>query len=385
MKRERTKYRGVYERIADERTHNGKPDICFDITFKKDGKKIWEKVGWLSDGYSAKLADQVRAERLRSIRHGEDLPQERKKAPFFKEVAEKYLEWAETNKVREGKEDEYRYKKHLAPRFENKRLNEISSFSLEKLKSDLSKSGLSPASVKHCLVLFRQMVNKAIHWKMYQGENPIKGVKMPILQNQRQRFLTHEEANQLLNQLTKTSRQLHDIALLSLQTGLRAGEIFNLKGQDLDFENKLITISNPKNLESRKAFMTKSVKKMLVKRITDSPDEYVFKDRKHKGKIQGVSRAFFKTFKELKLNEGITDPRQKISFHSLRHTFASWLALQGEPILTIKELLGHKTLAMTAKYAHLSPDHKRGATLRLEKAFEESRNGVDETAAVEGK
>jgi hypothetical protein len=117
VKREITKYRGVYERIADERTHLGKPDICYDISFKKDGKKIWEKVGWLSDGYSAKLASQVRAERLRSIRHGEELPRERKKVPFFKEVAEKYLEWAKNNKTRAGRDDLSRYNEHFSGRF----------------------------------------------------------------------------------------------------------------------------------------------------------------------------------------------------------------------------------------------------------------------------
>ena len=92
---------------------------------------------------------------------------------------------------------------------------------------------------------------------MYKGQNPIKNVKLPVLQNQRERFLSHEEADILLNELKKvSSSQLHDMALLSLHCGLRAGEIFNLKGQDLDFENEIINISDPKNKERRKAFMT---------------------------------------------------------------------------------------------------------------------------------
>ena len=70
-----------------------------------------------------------------------------------------------------------------------------------------------------------------------------------------------------------------------------------------------------------------------------------------------------------RFNNGVTDPRQKITFHTLRHTFASWLAINGTPILTIKELLGHQSLAMTERYSHLSPDHKRQAVDGIEAMF----------------
>lgn len=67
----------------------------------------------------------------------------------------------------------------------------------------------------------------------------------------------------------------------------------------------------------------------------------------------------------------LMNPSQLVVFHTLRQTFVSWLALQGETILTIKELLGHKTLTMTQRYAHLIPDQKRVATLKLENPFNE--------------
>jgi len=260
MKRASTNYCGVYERKSDLRRHNGKYDVCFDITYKHQGKKIWEKVGWVSEGISAKVASGIRAERIRNIRHGQELPRQKKKVPYFKDVAAKYLEWASQNQTRNGREDTYRYKKYLSPVLDNKRLNEISSFDLERLKSQLMKVGLAPGTVKHCLVIFRQIFNKAVSWGMYKGDNPIKGVKMPVLQNQRERFLSHEEAHLLLLELKKTSKQLHDMAVISLHCGLRAGELFALKGQDLDFENGLMHVADPKNKESRKAFMTEDVK-----------------------------------------------------------------------------------------------------------------------------
>jgi len=78
-------------------------------------------------------------------------------------------------------------------------------------------------------------------------------------------------------------------------------------------------------------------------------------------KIKAISKTFDRVVKELGLNDGVTDPRDRVVFHTLRHTFASWLAIQGTPIYTIKELMGHKTLAMTERYSHLIPDSKRSA------------------------
>ena len=375
MKRIRTKYPGVYRRKSSSRKCNGKPDVCFDITYKLDGKKIWEKVGWASEGYSATLATQIRGDRMRSIRHGEELPRQRKEVPYFRDLAAQYLEWAKENKARAGIDDISRYKNHIAACLDEMRLNEISALQLEKLKSALFKKGLAPATVKHCLVLIRQMFNKADLWNMYHGANPIRGVKLPKLQNERLRFLTYDEARCLLDRLKKSSKQLHDIAVIALHCGLRNSEIFNLKGQDLDFENELINIAKTKNKKSRKAFMTKTVKIILSKYDLKTPGEYVFKNCKTGAKITEISKTFERTVDALGLNKGIQDPQQKVTFYTLRHTFASWLALQGETLLTIKELMGHKTLAMTMRYAHLIPDKKRQASLNLEKAFSEETNG----------
>jgi integrase len=363
--RKLTKYKGVYERQSISRTHKGKTDFCFDIAYRSEGKLVWEKVGWLSEGYSAKLASQVRSDRIRSIRHGEELPKQKNQAPLFKDVAKKYLAWAKENK-KSWFSDEHRYNNHLAKRFDNKKLNEISTFDLEKAKSELLKEKLAPATVKHVLVLFRQMFNKAIAWDIYKGMNPIKGVKLPILQNQKERFLSYEEAQELLNTLAETDRQLHDMALISLHTGIRAGEIFNLKGQDMNFTHDFISILDSKNTRPRNVYMTDAVKEILLK-YNLLPDEYIFKNSKGEKYLE-IPKTF-KVIADNLFNKNIKDTRQRITFHSLRHTFGSWLALQGESLLTIRELLGHKSFTMTQRYAHLIPDERKRATLALEKTF----------------
>lgn len=371
-KRHVTRFPGVYsrqaERVKDEM------DTCFDITYKKDGKKIWEKIGWQSQGYSADLARQIRNNRIYAIQHGEELPQQKKRAITFQVLAEKYLAWASKNKNRKGIEDKSRYENHLKDRFDNKRLDEISPFDLERLKSEMSQAGLAPKTIAHCLGLVRTMFNRAMDWNLYEGPNPVKRVKMPTVRNARDRFLSIEEADRLLTELkrnprTKTHKKLddpklHDITLFSLHTGARASEIFNLRGQDVDFQNGLVALRDTKNKDTRYAPMTEPVRDILQQRMTATPDAYIFTDSSG-GKIKEVSNAFQRAVERLGLNDGVTDCRQRVVFHTCRHTFASWLAIQGTPIYTIARLMGHRAISMSERYAHLSPDHKRDAVAAL--------------------
>lgn len=367
----KTKYPGVYRRESKKPMVNGKPDVCFDIAYRADGRKVWEKVGWISEGYSEKLASDIRAERIRSIRHGLELPKQKAKVPRLDEVWEKYRTWAEKNK--RARDDISRYTNHIHERFGHRRMNEISAFDLEKMKSELLKKGLAPATVKHCLVIIRQVYNKAMTWGLYKGENPVKGVKMPVVMNRRTRFLSYDEATKLLETLKAEDMLVHDMALLSLHVGLRAGEVFDLKGHDLDFDNDIIRVSDPKG-DMRFGYMTDAVKDMLKNRMPSIRGELVFQNSIG-GKFQDVPKVFRKVVNDLGFNKGVEDRRQVVSFHTLRHSFASWLAIQGESLLTIKELLGHKSTQMTERYSHLIPDTKKAAMVKLEKHF----NGKDIT------
>lgn len=371
--RDKTRYPGVYERVSQERKYKGAPDVCYDISYKLGGKKVWEKIGWTSEGYSAKLAADIRAERMRSMRHGEDLPIQKKRIPTFEKAAEKYLEWAATSKTKGGRDDRLMCKKHLIPRLGDKRLDQIGTLDLERMKSELAKAGYAPSTVKHMLVIVRQLYNRMRLWGIYQGANPVQGVKMPTLNNQRERFLSTDEADKLLDALARRSQQLHDMALLSLHTGMRAGEIFALRAGDVDFKNELIHIADPKNKKPRKAYMTAAVKDILQARIDEEKEKQALVFPSETGeKIEFLSKSFKRTVDEIGLNKGVDDIRQRVTFHALRHTFASWLALQGETIQTISELLGHSSLQMTMRYAHLSPDHRKAAISRLEQGIIQS-------------
>ncbi len=113
----------------------------------------------------------------------------------------------------------------------------------------------SPRTIEYALAIIGQVFNKAIEWGVFNGVNPTTRVKKPKKDNRRIRFLTKEEAQNLLNELKKRSIQAYEIAYLSLYTGMRLGEIINLTWQDIDFKNDIITIKDPKNNTGRVAYI----------------------------------------------------------------------------------------------------------------------------------
>ena len=120
---------------------------------------------------------------------------------------------------------------------------------------------------------------------------------------------------------------------------------------------------------------------MLKRRMPDNPNAqadsnaFIFTDDRGEGaKIREVSKSFDRVVDRLGFNDGVTDPRQRVVFHTCRHSFASWLAIQGTTLYTIAKLMGHKSIAMSERYSHLSPDHKNQAVMRMEQAFKSQRN-----------
>jgi integrase len=233
----------------------------------------------------------------------------------------------------------------------------------------MTKKGRTPRSIEYTLAIIRQVFNYARRNDLFMGDNPVSKVKIPRTDNRRVRFLTHEEADTLLTKLVEKSKQVHDIALMSLHTGARAGEIFSLTWGCVDLEAGTMLLKDTKNTASRTAFMTQAVKDMLtdIKPDHAGRDDLVFPGMGGV-KIVQISKTFKRTVDEL-FNKGVDDPRERVFFHSLRHTYASWLVMEGVDLYRVKELLGHKDLTMTQRYSHLAPDSLRGAVNILEAAL----------------
>ena len=143
------------------------------------------------------------------------------------------------------------------------------------------------------------------------------------------------------------------------------GEVFKLNWTDINLNNNLIHIKDPKSDVSRHAYISPLLE-ALFKGLKGGGRKsgLVFPDRKG-NKIRVASNVFGRAVDKLGFNKNVTDARDKVVPHTLRHTFASWLAIQGESIITIQQLMGHSDPSMTIRYAKLSPSHKREAVTKL--------------------
>ncbi|XPV77966.1 MAG: tyrosine-type recombinase/integrase [Desulfovibrio sp.] len=382
-----TQYTGVRYREHDTRTHSNRPDRYFFIRYKLNSKDHEEGLGWASEGMTAKRASLERAKlreahrtgvgsqslkehraekQQQALDHQRELLQLQKERLTFNELAVHYLEWAKANK-KTWIWDERRLRLHIQPVIGQLMLKDISTPDIELLKQRCIGKEMAPASVNHCLQLVRGVYNFGIRFDFYIGSNPAQKVRLLKHDNKRVRFLARNEAEALLAEVRSRSEDWYQICLISLYTGMRFGEIMALTWPAVDLDHKVLHIFDPKSGETRQAYLGDKLLATLGERKEVSESNLVFPGRFGQ-LVKKVSHTFTRSVEAIGLNDGIDDPRQKITFHCLRHTFASWLAMQGTPLLTIKELLGHKTVEMTMRYAHLIPDQKRDAVQKLEEA-----------------
>ncbi len=196
---------------------------------------------------------------------------------------------------------------------------------------------------------------------MFSGTNPVSKIKFKKLNNQRERFLTKNESEDLSRVLKLKSKQVHDMALLSLHTGMRVSEIFKLTWRDIDLSQGTIHIVDTKITESRYAYMSDPVKEIFKKPSDNKNRNLIFPNAKG-NRINAISKTFARVVESLGFNNNIKDDRDKIVFHSLRHTFASWQVQSGMNLYTLQKLMGHKSFQMVQRYAHLAPDNLKKAT-----------------------
>ncbi len=387
-------YPGVRYREHDTRKHGVMKDRYFFVRYRLHGKSVEEGVGWATKGMTAKKANAILAElqnnhRLgvgpQTLRAKQELEQERlaavkeKKAKLEKEALtfaafwrDIYFPQAEHDKKFTSVEREKNlFRIWIDPVIGHLPLKAVSPFEIEKVKKNMAGAGQSQRSIQYALAVTRQVFHHACRLGYYEGDPPTAKVKWPKVDNAKLRYITQEEANKLLEALKVKSPTVHDMSLISLHCGLRFDEIASLEWQDINLEEGFILVRDPKNKSSRMSFMTAAVRGTLSQKERGEPDEKVFSLKADKR--NRISRTFDRVVSDLKLNDGVKDPRLRLTFHSLRHSYASFLAMQGVSLLTIKEALGHKSLAMAMRYSHLAPTALKETARVVEKALKQKQ------------
>ncbi len=308
----------------------------------------------------------------------------------FGEYFEKtYYPIAKTSKKKRSHEQELsHFNLWLNPVIGDMRFKDIRPMHLERVKRNLlnapaisrkkkpekttKKQARSPRMIQYVFATGRQVWNYARRDGLVVGEWPGKEVKLPKVENQRMRFLTDVEGNQLLAGLKERSLQLHDICLLSLDSGLRAYEIFSLIWSRVDLDQKTIKVFDSKG-KDRVVYLTDRAAEMLQRLPRDKG--LVFKSRTGE-QIKEISNAFNREVDALGWNDGVNSRKDKLVFHSLRHSYASRLVSRGVDLYVVGQLMGHSDLSMTKRYSHLRPETLQKAVKKLEEADRNVHAGV---------
>ena len=223
--------------------------------------------------------------------------------------------------------------------------------------------------MKHYRDLLALLLSQARKWG-WMGSDPMEGVR-PItkLRNERTRYLDDDERKALLAACKAShNRQLYPIVVFALSTGARKGEILGLTLDDVDLERGVAIFRDTKNTDTRSAPILGHLKEVLQGQIRWVKKNYKSMDPKPPRRWLFPSQDGQKPidirnpWEKARDAAGLVDFR----FHDLRHSTASYLAMSGASQLEIAEVLGHRTLQMVKRYAHLSESHVKGLVKQLD-------------------
>jgi len=362
--RHKTRYQNV---VYIKTITNGKPDKTYYIRYRENGKSKEVKIGKYSEGIRENYCHQKLLATINAIRLGEQPPiianSHKKEITSFDQMVEKYFDARELHN-RTNHQARSKYKSQLRPLIGPKDINKITKNDILSIQKELTKTR-APKTVNQYIQFIRAVYNFGIEEKIFTGINPAKGIKEQKVDNKRERFLTLSEVKELL-EIVREDDDLYLFTLLSLSTGGRLGTIMEISKKDIDLEHGMITLKDIKNDDTYSGFFDKRLKSILKNRIEYlAPNDKVIKMNTRTLR-RNMSKILTKLFNK---NLEATDRKNRVVVHTLRHTFASHLAINGTPIFTIQNLLNHKDIKQTLRYAKLSPDSGRDRVDLIMKNF----------------
>lgn len=417
---------GVIYREHPTRKHGKRPDRYIAIRYRSgQGKRALEALGWASDGWTVDKAVALLRELKENIRVGrrpQSLKEKRAMAEMarleaehtaakaklksitFGELAELYRAWAKEHRVSAGNVEQA-LDMHILPILGKRMAADITTADVEALRKLVAAKHpltgrnkntpgacLSAQTVLHILKIVREVFNFALETPastepgvmLFSGVNPAvlsrrgRGIHVPKNDARRLRILNDKEIAALLHyegRRLEAFAELHDLMLLSLDIGPRAGELVHIRRESCDPVTGAVRIykgskanETTKGGASRLLFAGQLFPEALemLRRRLGEPGNGPFLFPGPGGQARdpnGLNRAMRRIMEKLKFNEGVDDPRNVVVWHTLRHTYATRMLEAGTDIYTLKELMGHASVTTTEIYLHLCDRTKRERAL----------------------
>lgn len=222
----------------------------------------------------------------------------------------------------------------------------------------------APATVLRYLTALSHVFSVAVQEWGWLDDSPMRKVVKPKRQRGRIRFLSDDERARLFAVCKESENPyLYKVVVLALSTGMRKGEMMNLRWGDVDLVQKRIILHETKNNELRVVPLTGTALKLLIAHEAERPFEtdYLFPSERVKNQPMDIRSSWEKALVQANI--------ENFRFHDLRHSTASYLAMNGASLSEIADVLGHKTIQMSKRYAHLSEAHTQGVVERMNERY----------------
>lgn len=380
---------GVRYREHPSRKHGAVPDRYYTLTYWWQGKTTTEKVGWASEGWtpskcfdllSTLKRNQSTGEGPRTMREMRDENEakriaeekarkreeeaERKRSVSFKTFFDDdfYPDASANWKPETGRKPKEHVKRWIHPVTGDVPMRQLNLTHVKRIRASMVRARRSARSQQYVFRTFTTVWNAARDLGIVDRPCPTKSnsFRLPRIDNERERFLSIEEADKLLAAVRARSQQVHDMALLSLHSGMRFSEIARLTWGCVNTESETIRVYG-KGEKSRTIEMGNPVVKLFDGMKRGERKDLVFPNSEGREQLQ-VPSSFKRAIDDVGLNDSVADPKHRFGFHGLRHTRASWLRKSGSDLYTIQRILGHSTPVVTQRYAHIEQEELRTAT-----------------------
>jgi integrase len=315
------------------------------------GKRHQHRLGDLRDltmTQARSMADQCRT----TVALGGDPAEKQallRTTPTFSTfISEQYLPYIQTYK-RSWKCDLSTLRVHLLPVLENREMDTIKRSDIFALQQKWIRQAKAPGTINKYLVLLRYVFNLAIRWEVPGVTvNPTKEVALLQVDNKRQRFLTSDEAQSLINAVRNSENiVLEPIVSMLLITGARKREVLDARWEYIDWQRRLWKIPITKAGKARYVPLCAAALELLESRKQPSGHSgYIFPNPKTDEPFSSVYYSWDTARKQAGLDD--------LRMHDLRHSFASFLINGGRSLYEVQQLLGHSNSSMTQRYAHLA-------------------------------
>lgn len=352
----KTKFNGVYYSELKRSLHNGKPDKCFYIKFYENGKRYMRKVGTSSQGYTAQMVANLKAEKMNIVTDY-----------TFSQLYDNFMIWAKSNK-KTWKCDENLYNNHVKEYLEKISANSITPQDITnillkmKAKGKANGSNYAPQSIKHILLLIKRIFNYNIKNELIKY-NPAENIKIEKFDNTRISYLYDDEIARMFEYLDSGAEWENDTALIKFAffTGLRKSELFNLTWENVDIDNKRIFLYDTKGGKNQAIIITNNAVQVLLDIKNTCSDATLVFPSKLGGKRNDVKLLWYRIKKAANI-------RPNIRFHDIRHTFGT-LATATIPVKVVQKMMTHKDIKTTLRYAHIQEKEMIDAANNLGQLF----------------